>query len=420
MSSVSKSSSSELTAFTPGELTATLNFQPSVGSSSATYALLANITSPLKKVSRLGSWVYAKVFPSSWSFAKLSNDFVTSGYMPDSMIRAALKVLLYSRHDECTRLSAEDRERYLQSFLRQLHSLPIAILSKAANDQHYEVPPAFFDIALGPRRKYSCCLYNNQFSDDLASAEIRMFESYAERAMLKDGQRILDLGCGWGSFSLWAAEKYPNSTILGISNSNNQRLFILEQAKKKGLKNLNILTCDVNSFTKEFLANNNITQAFDRIISIEMMEHCKNYALLFERLSTMLSADGYLFVHIFVHNTLPYHFDGDGWMDQYFFSGGTMPSTDLFLYFQKHLALKSKWNVNGKHYARTLKQWRERMDRQSTQIIDIFKSTDNLPFDPYTYFQMWRVFMIACEECFAFNNGEAWYVSHYLFENKKK
>lgn len=271
-----------------------------------------------------------------------------------------------------------------------------------------------------------------------------MLELYCVRAEIVDGMSILDLGCGWGSFALFASAKFPNSQITAVSNSRTQREFIEGQAKARGLTNLRVITCDVNNLTADILGvtaestvaeSKPITDAtvdtkesklsvvggFDRVISIEMMEHMKNYERLFERVSSWLKFDtGRLFVHIFTNKTSPYHFEGDNWMARYFFSGGTMPSDDLFLYFQRDLQIVNQWRVNGKHYARTSRHWLNRMDANETKIRKLFADTYGGTAEGKRWWVMWRVFFMAVEELFAYNDGNEWIVSHYLFSRASR
>jgi cyclopropane-fatty-acyl-phospholipid synthase len=312
------------------------------------------------------------------------------------------------------------------------------------------VPSEFYTLVLGRHLKYSCCLYENA-SSTLDEAERAMLELYCVRAEIVDGMSILDLGCGWGSFSLFAAAKFPNSQITAVSNSATQREFIEGVAKARGLNNLRVITCDVNNLTAEILGvtpapaavttavaeskpstggsgdgkdsklEGTLVGGFDRIISIEMMEHMKNYERLFERISPWLKVDtGRMFVHIFTNKISPYHFEGDNWMARYFFSGGTMPSDDLFLYFQRDLQVINQWRVNGKHYARTSRHWLNRMDANETKIRKLFADTYGGTAEGKRWWVMWRVFFMAVEELFAYNEGKEWIVSHYLFSRSSR
>jgi len=148
-----------------------------------------------------------------------------------------------------------------------LKTMPTAIATDEANDQHYEVPAAFYDLSLGPRKKYSSGLWPHK-NTTFEESEVAMLELYCERAQLEDGMSIVDLGCGWGSLSLHLLEKYPNAKITGISNSHSQREYILKAAKDRGLnyQNIQIVTCNVND-DKGAL---DVVKDNDRVLSIEM------------------------------------------------------------------------------------------------------------------------------------------------------
>jgi cyclopropane-fatty-acyl-phospholipid synthase len=304
----------------------------------------------------------------------------------------------------------EQRSRRFNQFLDELRASPIAVETQAANSQHYEVPAEFFHLHLGPRLKYSCAYYP-EGNETLAVAEDKMFRLYAERAQLADGMEILDLGCGWGSLSLWLAEHYPNSRITGLSNSHGQRRFIEQRAAERGLGNLAILTGNIVQF--EFDG----ARRFDRIMSIEMFEHMKNYGALLEKLSRWMKPEAKLFVHIFVHRLLAYHFqvkDQSDWMTQYFFTGGTMPSENLLLQFQDHLRIERQWWVDGRHYETTSNHWLAGMDANRDAILALFRQTYGAQ-DAAIWFQRWRMFYMAVAEFFGYQNGNEWGVAHYLF-----
>jgi cyclopropane-fatty-acyl-phospholipid synthase len=229
---------------------------------------------------------------------------------------------------------------------------------------------------------------------------------------LQDGQHILELGCGWGSLSLWMAEKYPNAKITGVSNSNSQREYIMNTAKSRGIANLHIITADMNVFEAP--------AQYDRIVSVEMFEHMRNYQVLYGKVANWLKPQGKFFKHIFVHRNTPYAFEvqgDDDWMSQYFFSGGMMPSDDLPLYFQDHLRLIDRWRWDGTHYEKTANAWLENMDKHHDEITKVLANTYGAD-QVEVWRNRWRMFYMACAELFGYNNGQEWWVSHYLFEKK--
>lgn len=312
---------------------------------------------------------------------------------------------------QSTPASGEEFYAKLQEFVEELKQMPVAVQTDAANEQHYEVPTEYFVNVLGDYRKYSCCHYSRP-GMTLEEAEVEMLELCCQRARLKDGQSVLELGCGWGSMSLYMAKKYPHSRIKAVSNSRTQKEYIDAQAKKRGLGNLTIITADVVHFSPDE------TDSFDTVVSVEMFEHMKNYGELMRRISTWLKPGGNLFVHIFVHRLgLPYHYlveSEEDWMTKYFFSGGTMPSSDLLLHFQDDLAITNQWYVNGNHYSKTLEDWLIRHDGCKKNILRLFKDTYGKD-EALKWFVYWRLFYLACSELFAFEKGERWGVCHYLF-----
>ncbi|MGH8461569.1 MAG: SAM-dependent methyltransferase [Stenotrophobium sp.] len=344
-------------------------------------------------------------------------DLVEKGLVPDVLTRAAMRKLMVQRLKDEHIDDGEARSRRFNQFLAELRASPIAVETGAANTQHYEVPAEFFHLHLGPRLKYSCALYADG-SETLAQAEEKMFALYAERAQLVDGMRILDLGCGWGSLSLWLAEKYPNSKIVGLSNSNGQREFIQQRARECGFSNLTILTGNIVVF--DFPAQG-IDAGFDRVMSIEMFEHMKNYGLLLGKVARWMKPDAKLFIHIFVHRLLAYHFeakDQTDWMSQYFFTGGTMPSENLLLNFQEDVKLERQWWVSGQHYEKTSNHWLAGMDAKKSEIMQVFRAGYGEQ-DAAIWFNRWRMFYMAVAELFGYAQGNEWGVGHYLFERRQ-
>lgn len=343
-------------------------------------------------------------------------DLVEKGYVPDVITRAAMRKLMAQRLIDESAGDGEERSRRFNDFLDELRASPIAVETKAANEQHYEVPAEFFHLHLGPRLKYSCALYTNG-DETLAQAEEKMFALYAERAQLKEGMRILDLGCGWGSLSLWLAEKFPGSQIVGLSNSHGQREFIMNRAKERGFKNLTILTGNIVDFQ---IPEEILGAGFDRVMSIEMFEHMKNYGLLLKKVSNWMKADAKLFIHIFAHKLLAYHFevkDGTDWMSQYFFTGGTMPSENLLLNFQDDVKLQQQWWVSGTHYEKTSNHWLAGMDAKKDEIMKVFRQGYGEK-EAVIWVNRWRMFYMAVAELFGYNKGNEWGVAHYLFNKR--
>ena len=322
------------------------------------------------------------------------------GYISDFLIKRAA-LFLSNR-----RLAESDIEKNKEKVINLLSDGVVAEKTVDANDQHYEVPPEFFKKVLGQRLKYSCSLFEDQITLD--EAEDKMLDLYLERANILNGQEILDLGCGWGSFSLYAAAKFPESNITSVSNSFDQISFINEEAKKRNLRNINAIKMDVN--------NLNLDKKFDRIVSIEMFEHLRNYKSILSSLSFLLKDNGNLFIHIFCNKEITYLYEVRhdlDWMTKYFFLGGIMPSMDIFSYFEEDLVVKKRWDVNGIHYSKTSKGWLENHYKNKKEIIDIFKEHYD---DPVIWFNRWRIFFLTCEVFFAMNEGNEYFVSHYLLE----
>ena len=326
------------------------------------------------------------------------------GLIPDVFIKTAVRFITKKRLNE-----AGIHENKL-NVIKSISEGGIAEKTDDANEQHYEVPPEFFKYALGKNLKYSCSFFDK--TDSLDEAEKSMIELYIKRADIQEGHDILDLGCGWGSFSLYVAEKYPSVSITAVSNSKDQIAFIQNEAKRRGLFNIMASKMDVN--------NLDLDNKFDRIVSIEMFEHLRNYKLILNSLNSLLKPDGRLFVHIFCHKELTYFYEiknSYDWMTKYFFEGGIMPSQDIFKYFDDELEVINQWDVNGNHYAQTCKAWLNNHYKNKDKILDIF---DKHYDKPKIWFNRWRIFFLSCEAFFAINNGREYFVSHYLFKKLNK
>lgn len=361
-----------------------------------------------------------------------SQRLLDKGLLPDSIIRLGIRLKLAQKIREESSGCVETDQAAKLAFIESLHQMPIAICTSEANEQHYEVPPELYHLWLGPRKKYSGCRFPQgagkhlqaRAAELLPAAEVRALDEYVERAEIQDGMAILDLGCGWGSASLFLAERFPKAIVIGVSNSHGQKTWIMNQAEKDGLKNVRIVTCDVSRVELRDTALEALhavrpdAVGFDRAVSVEMMEHMKNYDLLLERVASVLRPEGKLFVHIFVHTRFAYHFvaktEAD-WMARYFFAGGTMPSADLLFYFQRNLRLLKHWHVNGRHYQLTAEGWLQNLDKHAERIMELLRQTYP-PGTEVMWFNRWRAFFMACAELWGYNNGNEWIVAHYLFE----
>ena len=325
------------------------------------------------------------------------------GFIPDVLIKIA------ARYISNRRLNEQSDDDNKDKIISVLSRGAVAEKTYDANEQHYEVPPEFFNYVLGTNLKYSCSLFDDV--DSLDDAEESMLKLYIDRADIKDGHEVLDLGCGWGSFSLYVAERYPDINITSVSNSSDQIAYIKNEAHKKGLSNIKAFRMDVN--------NLELNKKFDRIVSIEMFEHLRNYKLILNYLNHALKPDGKLFIHIFCHKKLTYLYEMKNnfdWMTKYFFQGGIMPSKDIFQYFEDELEIINQWDINGNHYSKTCKAWLNNHYKNKKKILDVFK----IHYDyPKIWFNRWRIFFLTCEAFFALNDGKEYFITHYLFKKRE-
>ncbi len=337
------------------------------------------------------------------------NSLLEKNKIPDILIRKGIRSLLKQRLDQENKGNTETQQTHFMKLVEELKNSPIALNTVNANEQHYEVPTKFYQYCLGKHLKYSSGYWKDGVTD-IDTSEKDMLELTCQRAELQDGQNVLELGCGWGSLSLFMASKFPKSTFTVVSNSRTQKLYIDEQAINRGLKNLTVITVDINVF--------NIDATFDRIVSVEMFEHMRNYQKLMQKACSFLKADGKLFVHIFTHKEYAYKFeviDESDWMSKYFFTGGIMPSDNLLLYFNEHMSIEQHWHVNGTHYSKTSEAWLENMDKHKNEIMPMFETTYGKD-QALKWWVYWRIFYMSCAELWGYNDGNEWIVSHYLFK----
>ena len=340
---------------------------------------------------------------------KLLIKLAEKGILPDFFIRLGISKLCGQRLTDANNLSLKAREEKHQKWVDILMESPIALVPEKANEQHYEVPPRLFELVLGAKLKYSSG-YWPQGTSTLDDSEVEMLKLTSKRAALSDGQEVLELGCGWGSLTFHMALTYPNSKITAVSNSNDQRQFIEKKCDELKIKNIKVITADMNDFSSE--------KTFDRVVSIEMFEHMRNYDELLKRVSEWLKKDGKLFVHIFSHKEIAYPFEDKGegdWMAREFFSGGQMPSHKLLTCFSSRMKIEKDWRVEGTHYEKTSLAWLNKMDENKKEVLKLFEKTYGKN-EASTWFQRWRIFFMSCEVLFGFNKGSEWGVSHYLFE----
>ena len=342
---------------------------------------------------------------------KTLSELAEKGFLPELFIRKGIRQLNRRRLNGEKKRDIESQRFSIQRFIEDMKNAPIAISTDKANKQHYELPSSFFLKVLGKHMKYSGNFWKPVVSS-LDQAEKDMLTLIAERAQLEDNMNILELGCGWGSLTLWMATNYPRSKVVGVSNSNSQRKFIQDLCVEREINNVEVITRDMNDFS--------IDRHFDRIVSVEMFEHMRNWEKLLERISNWLTPEGKLFVHIFTHKQFAYTFEPEGednWMGRFFFTGGMMPSDDLLLYFQKDLILESHWRLNGKHYEKTAKAWLKNLEANRKEILPILVEVYG-PDNASRWFQRWRIFFMACEELWGYENGEEWLISHYRLKKR--
>jgi cyclopropane-fatty-acyl-phospholipid synthase len=328
--------------------------------------------------------------------------------LPDSVVRFGMRQVLRQRLKTERTKDHQAGGRLAGEFAEAMRREPIAVATRTANEQHYELPPEFFRLVLGPSLKYSSCWWPEGV-ETLAEAEERMLELSCVRAGIDNGMNVLDLGCGWGSLSLWIASHYPRTRVYSVSNSRDQAAFIRERAFGLGLDNVEVVTEDMNRFSTD--------RRFDRVVSIEMFEHMRNWERLFERISRWLVPDGRFFLHVFCHREYAYLYTDSGssdWMARHFFTGGIMPSHDLPRRYDSDLEVEAQWQVNGMHYSRTLEAWLDNMDDQKERLMPLF--TETYGDDAERWFARWRMFFMACSELFRYRGGSEWYVSHTVLK----
>ena len=334
------------------------------------------------------------------------------GLVPDALMRHGIRRLCAARLAEERAGGIEAQSARFEERLAVLTGSPVAIQTEAANAQHYELPPAFFEACLGRRLKYSCAYYPRG-NETLDQAEEAMLELYGVRAELEDGQRILELGCGWGSLTVWMAERFPRAHIEAVSNSRSQREFIEARCAHRGIENVTVRTADVNRLDLP-------ADAYDRCVSIEMFEHVRNHRALLWRIARSLTRGGKLFVHIFAHRTLMYPFEThaeDDWMGRFFFTGGLMPSTETLLRFQEHVQIEARWLLDGTHYRRTAEHWLANHDARREAVMATLRRAYGAA-GAALWNQRWRMFWMACAELFGYAGGGEWLVAHYRFARR--
>ncbi len=341
--------------------------------------------------------------------ARLAIGWVEQGLVPDRVVRAGIRRLCEQRLQDIHAGDAAAAARITEDFVRQMDAADTALVPHLANAQHYEVPAELYALTLGAHRKYSSCWWPEGVTR-LDDAEAAALAATCQRAGLEPGQDVLELGCGWGSLTLWMAGRFPTSRITAVSNSTSQRRHIMREAANRGLRNVEVLTADMNHFDTE--------RRFDRVVSVEMFEHMRNWRRLFTRVHGWLRPGGRFFMHVFCHRSTPYAFVEQGpadWMSRHFFSGGMMPSDELALRFQDQLRFIERWRWDGTHYEKTANAWLANIDARRAEVLEVLAATYG-ERDAAQWLQRWRIFFMACAELFGYRNGQEWWVSHYLFE----
>ena len=338
------------------------------------------------------------------------NSLLGRGLIPDWILRRGVRS---QGKERLNMMNKVDSTKEYSKFINEASTGNIAVNTDDANNQHYEVDSEFFKYCLGKNLKYSCCFWDDN-TLDLDTAEDNMLEIYSERAEIIDGMNILDIGCGWGSLSLFLAQKYPKSKITGVSNSSSQKIFVDSVASKRNISNLKIITRDINDFRTQ--------EKYDRILSIEMFEHTKNTKKLMNLINDWLNPKGLFFMHVFAHKENPYYFDRDqknAWMAKYFFTGGMMPNHNLFKDLKSNLEYQKSWMLSGEHYEKTSNAWLDKMDQNKRKILSLFERSNSSTIAKRK-FHFWRLFYIACAEIFGYEDGNEWVVSHHLFKKSAK
>ncbi|MES2198059.1 MAG: cyclopropane-fatty-acyl-phospholipid synthase family protein [Pseudomonadota bacterium] len=317
--------------------------------------------------------------------------------LPDVIIRAAIQRLCSRTATRLASASAESDAAFASAMA--------ARATGEADARHDQVPATFFAQVLGPNRKYSSCFYKEPAST-LQEAEEEALRQTIEHADLADGQAILELGCGWGSLALAMARRFPNAEITAVSHAPSQREHIEQVAASRGLKNIRVVTADINGFEPG--------RQFDRIVSVEMFEHIMNWRELMLRLRSWLNPNGRFFMHIFTHRAGAYWFDrakGEDWVAPHFFSGGMMPSHHLIRQYADLFEVEKEWRWSGTHYQRTALDWLANFDARHDEIEAILRGVYGS--DTPLWMRRWRWFLLATSGLFGYAEGSEWGVSHY-------